>query len=328
MSPLTLAPPYPKPPLEIPDLPSASYPALSYELYPPRNTTANTHLWDTIRRLENTAPDFVSVTYGSSGSNRNIAVGLLDRLRHETTLKPLAHLTCTGADRTTLAGIVDELITNGVRGVLALRGDRTDQEQTPRDGLRYAQQLVELIRQVERRRAAELCAGRLAVGVAAYPVKHPESPSFSHDIEVLLAKQGSGADFAITQVFFQPGQYKDLVSAARRAGVVIPIIPGIMPLTNVRRLDRLVELAGLDMDQKLRDQLVNAGGRSAQQQVGLRATVELISDVLDSGAPGLHLYTFNEHSAALEVLEQLDLKRPHRSATRKQPTTPQTGTRQ
>lgn len=296
------------------------YPALSYELYPPRSSSAGKVLWETVRCLEETAPDFVSVTYGASGSNRDTAVGLVERLSTQTSLKPLAHLTCIGNTRDELAGIVDELVTSGVRGVLALRGDASEPEQeatptpepapTPRGGLRYAQQLVELIRQVERRRAAQLCGGRMAIGVAAYPVRHPESPSFEHDIEVLLAKQGAGADFAITQVFFRPEQYRLLVTAARRAGVDIPIIPGIMPQTSVRRLDRLAEIAGIEADSRLRDRLVSASEPAARRRVGIAATVELASDVLAAGAPGIHLYTFNEHHAALEVLERLDLRRP------------------
>ena len=288
--------------------------ALSYELFPPRNQAAAVSLWDTIRELETTNPDYVSVTYGASGSNRDTAVELLNRLLTETSLLPLAHLTCVGNTADELAEIVSELLDHGVRGILALRGDLPqDASQQPRAGsLSYAQDLTELIRRVEQRRSALLCAGKVAIGVAAYPAQHPESPSTEHDIEVLLAKQRSGADFAITQVFFQADQYKDLVNRARRAGVSIPIIPGVMPLTSLRRVQRLSDLTGVEPSARLLDALGRAEDATERRRIGVAETVGLARAALDAGAPGIHLYTFNEHSAALEVLDKLQLLRPGR----------------
>lgn len=288
--------------------------ALSYELFPPRNEAAATTLWDTIRELETTNPDYVSVTYGASGSNRDTAVELLNRLLTETSLRPLAHLTCVGNTAAELAEIISELLDHGVRGILALRGDLPrDAPSAPRaDSLAYAQDLIELIRRVEQRRSALLCAGKVAIGVAAYPARHPESPSVEHDVEVLLAKQRSGADFAITQVFFHPDQYRDLVVRARRAGVSIPIIPGVMPLTSLRRVQRLADLTGVEPSTKLLDALGRADGAGESRRVGVAATVDLARAALDAGAPGIHLYTFNEHAAALDVLDKLQLLRPGR----------------
>ena len=290
--------------------------ALSYELFPPKNDAAEATLWDTIRELETTNPDYVSVTYGANGSNRDTAVELLHRLLNETSLLPLAHLTCVGNTADELAEIISELLDHGVRGILALRGD-LPQTQTgptePRAGsLNYAQDLIELIRRVEQRRSALLCAGKVAIGVAAYPARHPESPSIEHDVEVLLAKQRSGADFAITQVFFHADQYKDLVTRARRAGVSIPIIPGVMPLTSLRRVQRLGNLTGVEPSAKLLDDLGRADDAAQSRKIGVKATVDLARAALDAGAPGIHLYTFNEHAAALEVLEELQLLRPGR----------------
>lgn len=290
--------------------PPPTYPALSYELFPPRTTSAEEGLWRTIRALEDTRPDFVSVTYGSSGSNRDTAVGLLRRLLDETTLKPLAHLTCVGNSRDYLAQLVYELISRGVRGILALRGDRPLDRSLPEGDLQHASELVELIRQAERQLTAHLCAGRVAVGVAAYTTKHPESPSTEHDIEVLLAKQAAGADFAITQVYFAPEQYSQLLRAARRAGVEIPIIPGVIPFTSVSRLERLSELAGLEIDARLKDRLVSARDDAERRRIGVNATVDLAHAALNDGAPGIHIYTFNEHAAALDVLDRLELSRP------------------
>lgn len=290
--------------------------ALSYELFPPKNDAAEATLWDTIRELETTNPDYVSVTYGANGSNRDTAVELLHRLLNETSILPLAHLTCVGNTADELAEIISELLDHGVRGILALRGD-LPQTQTgptePRAGsLNYAQDLIELIRRVEQRRSALLCAGKVAIGVAAYPARHPESPSIEHDVEVLLAKQHSGADFAITQVFFHADQYKDLVTRARRAGVSIPIIPGVMPLTSLRRVQRLSNITGVEPSAKLLDDLGRADDAAQSRKIGVKATVDLARAALDAGAPGLHLYTFNEHAAALEVLEELQLLRPGR----------------
>jgi methylenetetrahydrofolate reductase (NADPH) len=291
--------------------------ALSYELFPPRSPAAAETLWTTIRELETTEPDYVSVTYGASGSNRDTAVELIDRLLVETTLRPLAHLTCIGNTPQELAGIIGQLLDTGVRGILALRGDLPKDGDRPVDGsLRYAQDLIELIRRVEQRRSALLCAGKIAVGVAAYPARHPESPSEEHDVEVLLAKQRSGADFAITQVFFHPSQYEDLLARARRAGVTIPIIPGVMPLTSLRRVKRLGELAGLEPDTKLTDRLAAADTDLERLSIGVDATVDLANAALDAGAPGIHLFTFNEHQSALEVLDKLSLPRHSRAGSR------------
>jgi methylenetetrahydrofolate reductase (NADPH) len=301
-----------------PNLSDAAPVALSYELFPPRSPAAAETLWTTIRELETTEPDYVSVTYGASGSNRDTAVELINRLLLETTLRPLAHLTCVGNTPQELAGIIGELLDTGVRGILALRGD------LPKDGgesipgaLRYAQDLIELIRRVEQRRSALLCAGKIAVGVAAYPTRHPESPSEEHDVEVLLAKQRSGADFAITQVFFHAEEYADLLTRARRAGVTIPIIPGVMPLTSLRRLKRLGELAGVEPAADLMERLAAADNDIERLHIGVDATVDLANAALDAGAPGIHLYTFNEHQSALEVLDKLALPRQSRSGIRR-----------
>ncbi len=288
--------------------------ALSYELFPPRNPAADANLWHTIRELETTNPDYVSVTYGANGSNRDTALELLNRLLTKTSLRPLAHLTCVGNTADELAQIISELLDHGVRGILALRGDLPNDGPVERrqGSLTYAQDLIELIRRVEQRRSALLCAGKVAIGVAAYPARHPESPSIEHDVEVLLAKQRSGADFAITQVFFHENQYRDLVVRARRAGVSIPIIPGVMPLTSLRRVQRLGEITGVEPCPNLLDALGRADTPGQARHVGVRATVDLARAALEAGAPGIHLYTFNEHAAALEVLDKLELLRPGR----------------
>lgn len=225
-------------------------------------------------------------------------------------MRPLAHLTCVGSTRVELEEIVDRLIVGGVRGILALRGDAPDGTD-PREGdLRHADELVRLIRDVEGRRTAQLAAGRVAVGVAAYATRHPESESLTQDVQVLLAKQEAGADFAITQVYFDTADYPRLLERAHRAGVTIPIIPGVMPMTSTRRMRKLAELGGVEVDETLVGRLDAASEPEERRRIGTDATVALARQALDDGAPGLHLYTFNEHVAALAVLDALDLARP------------------
>lgn len=288
-------------------------PSLSYELYPPRCAASAEALLRTIEELEPTRPDHVAVTYSGDAPRRAGSLALLDHLLARTGLRPLAHLTCVGSTRAELEETVTSLVHRGVRGVLALRGD-LEPGAEPGE-LPHAGDLVELVREVEQRHTASLGGGRLAVGVAAYPTRHPESPSFRHDIEVLLAKQRAGADFAITQVYFRPQRYERLVSAARAAGVTIPIVPGIMPVTEPRRLATLCRLAGLRPHPGLAAALEDAAGPAERHRVGVAFATRLARAALDAGAPGLHLYTFNEHRAALDLLERVDLPRvPHEPA--------------
>lgn len=289
-------------------------PALSYELYPPRSAASTESLLRTIEALAPTVPDYVSVTAAVDPQRRVQSMALLSHLIFETPLRPLAHVLCTGVTEEQLRELIDELLEIGVRGVLALRGDRDPSAEPGPDELPFARHLVDLIRSVERERAARLCAGSVSIGVAAYPVKHPESTSVHQDLEVLLAKQRAGADFAITQLYPDADDYAAFVSRARRAGVELPIVPGIMPITSLRRYLRICALAGLAPDPLLAHGLETASSQAERHRLGVRTAVRSARAALDAGAPGLHLYTFNEHEAALDVLERLDLPRPRPSA--------------
>ncbi|RZU62453.1 methylenetetrahydrofolate reductase [Zhihengliuella halotolerans] len=287
---------------------AATAPALSYELYPPRNEQAKSTIVDVIAELEASAPDYVSVTYNGTPERRRASVELIGHLIEHTRLRPLAHLTCVGETRESLDRLVNHLVALGVRGVLALRGDKPEGDDPSSHGeLPFARYLVELIRDVENRRSASLAAGRLAIGVAAYPKRHPESPSFRHDIEVLLAKERAGANFAITQIYFDRTDYANLVRQARAAGVTIPIVPGIMPVNNERRLLRLCELSGLAPDEELRSRLAGASTDAERHRIGVGHAAELAQAAFDDGAPGLHLYTFNDARSPLDVVDALQL---------------------
>jgi methylenetetrahydrofolate reductase (NADPH) len=285
----------------------AAPPSLSYELYPPAKPEAEAAVLRAVGELEATNPDYVSVTYSGTPARRRASIRLIEHLVRGTRLRPLAHLTCVGETRDSLELLVRQLVGLGVRGVLAMRGDLPADPRAFRGELPFARYLVELIREVEARHTATLAGGRLAVGVAAYPNRHPESPSFPHDVEVLVSKERSGADFAITQVYFDPAHYLRLVAAARAAGVTIPIIPGVIPMSSVRRLERLAVMTGVSPDAALLHRLETASGQAERQRIGVRAAAALARAAFDAGAPGLHLYTFNDPHASIEVIEQLDL---------------------
>lgn len=287
---------------------STHIPALSYELFPPRSSASCESLLTTIDQLAPTNPDYVSVTYSGDRARKQKTLALLDHLVHETRLTPLAHLTCVGHSAEELEAAVRRILAIGVRGFLALRGD-LPAGSTQAPDIPFARSLVDLIRRVETQDFAHLAAGRVAVGVAAYPSRHPESSSELQDIEILLSKERAGADFAITQVFFEASRYEALVQRARAAGVTLPLIPGIMPVTSLRRLTTLCSLAGLPVPQKLAYDLETAGSDAERHRIGVEFGVRLLQESLDTGAPGIHFYTFNEHAAVLDVLEQVDLPR-------------------
>lgn len=300
-------------------------PTVSFELFPPRNPDAAPRLWRTVRELESVEPDFVSVTYGASGRTRETTRVLVRRLLRETSLTPIAHLTCVGTSREEISTIVEEFLDEGVRSFLALRGDppadQPDWRPHP-DGVDTAAALVELLREIEGRRcgrsAAQAVRARvrpLSVAVAAFPRgNHATGGTRAQDVQALLAKQAAGADFAISQVFFEADAYLGLVAEAREAGVTIPIVPGIIPTTDPARLLRVQELTGVPVPQHLLDLLGGTDDPAERHRRGTRAGVDLVNGVLDGGAPGVHVYTFNTHEAALDLLDGADLVGGRRTA--------------
>ncbi|MFP5334660.1 MAG: methylenetetrahydrofolate reductase [NAD(P)H] [Actinomycetes bacterium] len=274
----------------------------SFEFFPPKDDAAEAQLWLALRRLERLRPTFVSVTYGAGGSTRDRTVRITGRIARETTLTPVAHLTCVGSSRAELRQVVGAYADAGVRNVLALRGDPPGgpgTTWTPHpEGLDHADQLVELVGEL----------GRFCVGVAAFPERHPESPSLDHDARVLAAKQRAGARFAITQFFFDPADYLRLRDAAAAHGCDMPIIPGIMPVTNLRQVQRFAELSGTAVPAPLVARLeAVADDPSAVRAVGIEAATQLCAALLADDAPGLHFYTLNRSTATLEIYDALGL---------------------
>src|SRR5690625_440915 len=280
-------------------------PTVSFELYPPRTPARVAATWETTLRLAAGGPDFLSVTYGASGSSRGASRELVRRILAGTSVPPVAHLTCVGATRTELVRLVGSLVDDGVRDFLALRGDPpagARQWEPQPGGVASAAELVALIREVERTRLGT--SGRLSVAVAAYPAGTTHTRS--QDVVALLEKQDAGADYAVTQVFYEAADYVALVGEARAAGVRLPLVAGVIPRPDPRRLLRLEELTGVPVPAQLLDRLAAAPDDDERHRVGVAATVELLGEVLAAGAPGTHLFTFNQHRPALDVVAGLD----------------------
>ena len=299
----------------------ADRPTVSFELFPPSTPDGERRLVGTLHALEQARPDFVSVTYGASGRTRQTTRRLVSQVLHTTSLTPIAHLTCVATSRAETVAIIEEFLDAGVRSFLALRGDppagQADWHPHP-DGLHTAAELVELLRAVEAERCARSQAQvvrglvkPLSVAVAAFPRgNHATGGTRADDVRALLTKQQAGADFAITQLFFDAPSYLALVAEARAAGVTIPIIPGIIPATDPAHLERIGRLAGVDPPPDLLDRLSAITDPEARHREGVRATADLVEAVLADGAPGIHVYTFNQHRPALDLLAATHLGGP------------------
>jgi methylenetetrahydrofolate reductase (NADPH) len=299
-------------------------PTVSFELMPPRRPDAAPNFWETAQRLVAARPDFVSVTYGAAGGDRATSREVLATLLRGTPVLPVAHLTCVGASREDVSEVIDEFLDAGVRSFLALRGDppRDEPDWRPADDdVRSSIDLVRLLRQVDERRCAadastalRSAARPLTIAVATFPDGNPGAGTTrEQEVRRLLEKQEAGASFAITQFFYRVESYTGFVESARSAGVTIPILAGILPATEARRLRRVEELTGVaapaDLLREL-DRLTGPGGAvdpEAQHERGLEYSTTLARDVLDAGAPGVHVYTFNKHRPALDLLERVGL---------------------
>lgn len=276
--------------------------SFSFEFFPPKTDEGTRHLWDAIRRLEPLRPTLVSVTYGAGGSTRDRTISITQQIAHETTLTPMGHLTCVGSTVAELRAVIAAYADAGVYHVLALRGDPPGRPQAPwvptPGGLEHADELVGLVSEL----------GNFSVGVAAFPDVHPASPSLDFDVRVLRAKQDRGADFAVTQFFFDPAAYFRLVEHAQAAGVTMPIIPGIMPVTNVRQIQRFAELSGTPLPAEMIAQFeAVADDPAAVVELGVEHASRLGARLLDGGAPGLHFYTLNRSFSTLRVYRDLGL---------------------
>ncbi len=276
-------------------------PLFSFELFPPKDDEQARVLWDTVRRLEGLAPDFVSVTYGASGSTRDRTIEVTRAIAEQTTLRTMAHLTCASQSRDRLRRVVGAYADAGIRHILTIRGDMPGGPTQPwvrePDGLANATELVELV----------AALGDFSIGVAAFPDLHPERKDAALDARILVEKQRAGAGFAISQLFFTADRYFELVDRVRSLGSDLPIIPGIMPVTRLSQIQRFADLSGADLPAFVVDRLNAAGDEpAAVRRVGVELATDLSRQLLEGGAPGLHFITMNRSTATLEILAGVD----------------------
>lgn len=278
----------------------------SFEVFPARSGAAALALGNSVQHLSAVGPDFISVTYGANGSNREASLDLLAYLRDHTESLPLAHLTTVGETREAIRETIHRIMDAGIHDFLALRGDppRGSDEESPEvAGSLSALELTELLAEARAERPAFTSVGRTSV--AAYPNGHPLSRGRSADVDWLLAKQEAGAQFAITQLFFRAEEYLSFVDDARAGGVTIPVLPGLMPVSTSGQLRKVASLAGRPAPEGLERAMEEAGGFAPE--LGIEHTTSLARELLAGGAPSVHLYTFNRHEQVLAVLEELNL---------------------
>ncbi len=280
---------------------------MSFEFFPPKDDAGTAQLLDAIAGLEPLRPDFVSVTYGANGSTRARTIAATRLIRSRTSAIAMGHLTCVSQSVAELEGAIGAYADAGIGHVLAVRGDPPGGPSEPwqrhPDGLDHATELVRLVK----------AAGDFCVGVGAFPDGHPERFDLDLDARVLAEKEQAGADFAVTQLFFEADAYFRLVERVRALGCNLPIIAGIMPVTVVSQIERFASLSGAELPALIVARLrAVADDPASVRQVGLEIAVELCDRLLAGGAPGLHFFTQNRSHATAEILAHLREIPPHR----------------
>ena len=279
-------------------------PCFSFEFFPPKTDEGTESLFETVSELQNDDPAFVSVTYGALGSTRDRTLNIIKRIKQETSIEAMAHFTCVGATTNELRATLNEMREIGIDNVLALRGDPPqgeDEWRKTEGGLEYSTQLIELV------------TGEypFAVGAASFPEVHPEAVDLEHDLKFLKEKVDAGASFLVTQLFFDNDHYFSFVEAARERGIEVPIIPGIIPVTNFKQLKRITSMCGASIPSDFERELeALQEDADATKDLGVSYATLQCADLLARGAPGIHFYTLNKSPATRAILAALRAARP------------------
>jgi len=285
--------------MRIRELLTTGRPSFSFEFFPPKDEAGFAQLRETLASLRELRPTFVSVTYGAGGTTRRKTIELVTRLRDEYGIEAMAHLTCAGASRAELLSVLECLDEAGVENVLALRGDPPAGEekfQAHPEGFEHASDLAAFAR-----RYFNFC-----LGGACYPEGHVESPNLEADLLHLKYKIAAGCEFLITQLFFDNQRYFDFVARARARGIGVPIIPGIMPITNVRQIERFTKICGATIPEPLLTELRRLqNDPNAVLSLGVAHATAQCLELLQRGAPGIHFYTLNKSPATRTILTAL-----------------------
>ncbi|TDJ52291.1 MAG: methylenetetrahydrofolate reductase [NAD(P)H] [Nitrospina sp.] len=275
-------------------------PAFSFEFFPPKDDAGFALLFETIEQLVSCKPIYVSVTYGAGGSTRTKTLDLVGRIKNEIGLESMAHLTCVGSDAEEIKDILETLRDRGIENVLALRGDPPkgqEKFEKHEKGFGYGNELVEFIK-----RDFDFC-----VGVAGYPEGHIECPDKAQDLINLKRKVDAGADFIVTQLFFDNKFYFDFVERAAAIGIQVPIIPGIMPIMNVNQIKRFTKMCGATLPDALLSSLEAVQDNPDEvRRIGIDHATAQCENLVAEGAPGIHFYTLNRSNATLKILENLN----------------------
>ena len=282
-------------------------PVFTFEFFPPKTEEGERALMETIAALRPLQPAWVSVTYGAGGSTRAKTVELVRRLKRESGIEPMAHVTCVGASRAEIAALLDEVAAAGVENVLALRGDppRGEKAFEPHpEGFRFASELVAFIR-------SEPGRWPFCVGAAAYPEGHPETPELATDLRNLRTKVDAGTDFLVTQLFFDNAQYDAFVTRARAAGIRVPILPGIMPFTSVEQVERFTATCGATIPERLHGAMeALRNDADGARELGVAYASLQCQDLLRAGVPGIHFYTLNRSPSTRAIVAALLAAQP------------------
>ena len=286
--------------MRIRDLLNSNGPLFSFEFFPPKTAAGEQSLYQTVERLRELRPTFVSVTYGAGGSTREKTLELVQRIKHDIGIEAMAHLTCVGADRDEIHAVLERLATAGIENVLALRGDPPRDQASftrPANGFGYAAELVQFIRG---------SGFTFCLGGACYPEGHVECRDRELDLIHLKRKVDCGLEFVITQLFFDNADYFAFVERAHARGIRVPIIPGIMPITNLGQIERFTAMCGARIPAALKAQL-NAvrDDEEAVRAVGVEHATTQCRDLLRRGAPGIHFYTLNQSTATRAIFARL-----------------------